>query len=195
MLVDVARPVGLARLEHRAQDAVLAGQGAEGGDQLVAHARREKACETALAVRQAERRVARPRELARAVDEALQHLVHGQLGGDGEDGVAEGLQGGAERLGDQVTLPVPSRVDGDGAVAAEQPEALRAQRALGRGRAAGGEEAALPVDAAVHATKRTPSPTRPRPHESPRFRRAQRSAASGAVVEYPCGRSRGAWRA
>ncbi len=98
MLVDVARAVRrLARLEHRAEHAVLARQRAERGDQLVAHPGREEAAEAALAVGQPERREARAGELARAVDEPLQHLVDREPGRDREHGVADRLERRADR--------------------------------------------------------------------------------------------------
>ena len=99
MLVDVARAVRLARLEHRAEHAVLARQRSERGDQLVAHARREEAAEAALPVGQSERGVPCTGELARAVDEPLQHLVDRELGRDREHGVADRLERRADRRG------------------------------------------------------------------------------------------------
>ena len=98
MLVDVARAVRRRRVEHRAEHAVLPGQRAERGDQLVAHARGEEAPEAALAVRQPERREAGAGELARAVDEPLQNLVDRQPRRDREHGVADRLQCRAEPL-------------------------------------------------------------------------------------------------
>ena len=57
-------------------------------DQLLAHPRGDEARERALAVGHAERRVARARQLARRVHEALQHRLDLALGGDRQHGVA-----------------------------------------------------------------------------------------------------------
>ena len=93
VLVDVGRAVRLAGLEHRSQHAVLARQRPERGDQLVAHARGEEAAEAPVAVGQPERGVARARQLARGVHEPLEHLLHRQLGGHAQHGVAHSLEG------------------------------------------------------------------------------------------------------
>ncbi len=98
MLVDVARRVRVALVEHRPEHAVLAGQRAEGRDQLVAHPRGEEAAEAAHAVGQAERRVVGAGELAGAVDEALQDLVDRELGGDAEHSLADRPQRRAEAV-------------------------------------------------------------------------------------------------
>ena len=94
--MDVRGAVGDSRLEHRAQDAVLAGQGPERGDQLVAHARRQEAAKAPLAVGEPERRESGRRQLSRTVHESLEHVLDGLLGRHGEHGVADRLQGGAE---------------------------------------------------------------------------------------------------
>ena len=99
VIVDVARAVRLGRVEHGAEHAVLSRQRAERRDQLVAHAGGEEPAEAALAVGQPERRVARPGQLPRAVDQSLQDVVHRHLGRDREHRVADRLQGGAQVLG------------------------------------------------------------------------------------------------
>ena len=76
-----------SRLEHRTEDAVLAGE-AERGDQLVAHPGGEEAAEAAGAVRGQAPRTA-PGEPAGALDEPLQDLVDRVLGGDAEDRLAD----------------------------------------------------------------------------------------------------------
>ncbi len=98
MLVDVAGRVRVAPLEHRAEHAVLAGQRAEGRDQLVAHPRGEEAAEAADAVGEAERGIPRAGELAGAVDEPLQDLVDRELGGDAEHSLADRPQRRAEAI-------------------------------------------------------------------------------------------------
>ena len=99
MLVDVTRPVSLPSLEHRAEHAVLAGQRAERGDQLVAHAGGEEAAEAAFSVRQSERREPRVGKLTRAVDETLQHLVDRKPRRHRKHGAADGLQRWADAIG------------------------------------------------------------------------------------------------
>ena len=56
----------------------------------------EEAAEAAVAVRDAERGVARARQLARAVDQSLQHLVDRALRRDGQHGVAQLAQRGVQ---------------------------------------------------------------------------------------------------
>ena len=92
MLVDVVRAVRRLRVEHRAEHAVLAGQRAERGDQLVVHARGEEAAEATLAVGQPERGEAGAGEHAGAVDEPLQDLVDREPRRDREHGVADRRQ-------------------------------------------------------------------------------------------------------
>ena len=88
---------GLACLEHRAEHTVLARQRSERGDQPVGHPRREEAAEAAFPVGQSERGIARAGQLARSVDQPLQHLVDGEPSSDREHGVADGLEGRADR--------------------------------------------------------------------------------------------------
>ena len=57
-------------------------------DLLLGHPGGDEAGEVALAVGHAERRVARARQLARGVDDALEHGVDRPLAGDRQDGVA-----------------------------------------------------------------------------------------------------------
>ena len=104
VLVDVAGAVGLLRREHGAEDAVLPWQRAEGGDQLVAHARGEEGAEAAVAVGKPERGVAGLGELAGAVDEPLQDVVDRQLGRDREDGVADRFQRRVQSLRHERTI-------------------------------------------------------------------------------------------
>ena len=92
MLVDVARAIRRLRVEHRAEHAVLAGQRAERGDQLVVHPRGEEAAEATLAVGQPERGEAGAGEHAGAVDEPLQDLVDREPRRDREHGVADRRQ-------------------------------------------------------------------------------------------------------
>ena len=68
------------------------------GDQPVAHARDQESPEAAVAVGDAQRGVTRAGELPGRVDETLQHLVDRELRGDGQHGVADGAQYGAEWL-------------------------------------------------------------------------------------------------
>ena len=82
-----------------AEQPVRARERAERGDQLVAHPGHEEAGEAALAVRGAERRVAGARQLARGVDELLEHVLDRALRGDRQDGVADGAQRRVERVG------------------------------------------------------------------------------------------------
>ena len=91
--VDVAGAVGLGRLQHRAEHAVRPRQRAHRGDQLVAHPRRDEAGERALAVRDAERGVARAAQLARGVHEPLEHRLDLALGGEREHDVRERAEG------------------------------------------------------------------------------------------------------
>ena len=92
MVVDVARAVGRRRLEHRAEYTVCPRQGAERGNQLVAHARGDEAPETAFGVWQPEGRVLSLRELSSAVYESLQDVLDRKLRRDCEHGVADRLQ-------------------------------------------------------------------------------------------------------
>ena len=96
MLVDVARPVRLPRLQHRAEHTVLTRQRPERGDQLGAHPGGEEATEPALPVGKPQRSEARACQLAGGVDEPLQHLVDRKLGTNREHGVAHRLQGRAQ---------------------------------------------------------------------------------------------------
>ena len=89
---DVVRAVGLRGLEHRAEQAVRARQRAHRGDLLLRHAGGDELGEAALAVGDAERRVARAGELARGLDDALQDPLDGALGRDRQHGVAHGLE-------------------------------------------------------------------------------------------------------
>ena len=98
IVVDVVGPVGLGFHEHRAEHAVGARQRAHRRDQLVAHARHQEAAEAPLAVGDPKRGVSRAGELAGGVDELLQHLVHRQVRGDGEDRVADRLERRVEAL-------------------------------------------------------------------------------------------------
>ena len=86
---DVGRAVGLGRLQHRAEQAVRARQRAHGGDQVVAHPGRDEAGERPLAVGHPERGVARVPELARRVDDPLQHRLDLALGRDREHHVRQ----------------------------------------------------------------------------------------------------------
>ena len=122
MLVDVARAVRRRRVEHRAEHAVLAGQRAERGDQLVAHARGEEAAEAALAVGQPERGEAGAGELAGAVDEPLQDLVDREPRRDREHRVADRLQCRAQPL-------VHPSDDRSGAARCDEPRATGAEGA------------------------------------------------------------------
>ena len=99
IVVDVVGPVGRGGGQHRAEHPVSARQGPHLGDQPVAHPRHQEAAEAAVAVGDPERRVVGCGELARGVDEALQHLVHRELGGHGEHGVADRFQRGTQRIG------------------------------------------------------------------------------------------------
>ena len=90
---------GAARLEHRAEHPVGAGQRPHRGDQPVAHAGDEEPPEAPVAVGNPERGVPRAGQLPGRVDEPLQDLVDRQLRGHGENGVADGLQRWAQRLG------------------------------------------------------------------------------------------------
>ncbi len=89
---------GAGLLENRAQHPVRPRQRAQAPDQLVAHARDEKAPEAALAVRDPERGIAGARQLSRRVDQPLQDLLDRQLGGDGEHGIAHRLEHRIELL-------------------------------------------------------------------------------------------------
>ena len=94
--MDVIGQIGAVGLEHRPEHPVRAGQRAHRGDQLVAHPGDQEAAEAAGAVRDPQRGVAGAGQLARGVDQPLQDLVHRQLRGDGQHGVADRLQRGAE---------------------------------------------------------------------------------------------------
>ncbi len=98
VLVDVGGAVRRRGLEHCPEHTVLPRQRAERGDQAVAHPGGEEAPEAAVAVGQPERRVPRPRQLARAVHEPLQDLVDRQLGRHRQHGVADGPQLRTQRL-------------------------------------------------------------------------------------------------
>ena len=87
---------GVGRVEHRAEHPVRARQRAQARDQLVAHAGDEEAAEAAVAVGDAERGVARAGQLARAVDEPLQHVVDRALRRDGQHRVAHLPQRGMQ---------------------------------------------------------------------------------------------------
>ena len=91
---DVVRAEGRRGLEHRPEQAVRARQRPHGGHLGVRHAGGDELGEGALAVRDAERGVARAGELPRGVDEAAQHPLDGALGGDRQHGVAHALQRG-----------------------------------------------------------------------------------------------------
>jgi hypothetical protein len=71
-LADVLRALRRGGLEHRDEQAVLARQLTERGDQHLAHPRGDEAREAALAVGHADRGVARVRQLAGGIDELLQ---------------------------------------------------------------------------------------------------------------------------
>ena len=74
------------------------GSGPHRGDQLVVHPGHQEAAEAPVTIRNAQRRKARHRQLARAVDQALQYIVDQQLRGDGQRGVADRLQCGSHAL-------------------------------------------------------------------------------------------------
>ncbi len=95
MAADVVGPVRLGRIQHRAEHPVRARERTHRLDQLVAHPGRDEARERALAVRDAERRVARAGELARGVHEPLQHGLDLVLGREREHDVGERAEGGA----------------------------------------------------------------------------------------------------
>jgi hypothetical protein len=88
MVVDVLGAERAAPLEHRPQQPVRPGQRAHGGDQAIVHARDQEAAKPALAVRYAQGREARPRQLPRALHEPLQDLIDRELGRDREDRIA-----------------------------------------------------------------------------------------------------------
>ena len=92
---DVVGELRLGRLQHRAEHPVRARERTHGLDQLVAHPGRDEAGERALAVGDAERGVARAAELARGVDDPLQHGLDLVIGGDREHDVAQRAEGGA----------------------------------------------------------------------------------------------------
>ena len=94
---EVLNPAQPDRIRGHHEHTVLARKRAERGDQSVAHARREEAAKAAFPVGQAECGIARAGQLARSVDQPLQHLVDREPGGDREHGVADGLEGRADR--------------------------------------------------------------------------------------------------
>ena len=98
VVVDVVGPVRLALGSIAPSIPWVRGSGPIDGDQLVAHARDEKAAKAAVPVRDSERGVARAGKLAGRVDESLQHLVHGQVGGHREHRVTDRLQRRIEPL-------------------------------------------------------------------------------------------------
>ena len=85
-------------VEHRAEHPVGPGQRTHRGDQLVAHAGHQKPPESARAVGDTERGVARTDQLGRGIHEVLQHLVHRQVRGHPQDRVADRLEGRIEPL-------------------------------------------------------------------------------------------------
>ena len=80
VLADVGRAVRHARLEDRAEQAVLARQLAERRDQSSLIARGDELREAAVAAGHADRGVAGAGQLARGVDELLQDGLDGVLG-------------------------------------------------------------------------------------------------------------------
>ena len=90
--MDVAGPIRLGGLEHRAEHPVRTRQRTHRRDQLVAHPGDEEPAKPTLTVRDTEGGVACARQLAGAVDESLEHLLDRQLRGDRQDGVAYRLQ-------------------------------------------------------------------------------------------------------
>ena len=86
---DVGRPVRAVGLQHRSEQPVLARQLAERRDELVAHSRGDEPREAAVAVGHTDRGVARARQLARGVDELLEHRLDRVLGGDRQDGIRQ----------------------------------------------------------------------------------------------------------
>ena len=98
--MDVVGPVGRGGRSSIAPSIPwVRGSGPIVGDQLVAHPRHQEAAKAAVAVGDPERRVVRAGELARAVDQPLEHLVDRQLGGHGEHRVADRLERGTQRIG------------------------------------------------------------------------------------------------
>src|SRR5438105_3954450 len=113
VLLDVREAVALGRLEHRAEQPMLARKLADGVVLLLRHSRRDEVREPALAVGNADRRVARAGELARRVGELLEHGLEAVLGRDRDDDVADGAEGAAgERLGhaQNDTSPAPADI-------------------------------------------------------------------------------------
>src|SRR5919197_1269273 len=93
VLLDVREAEAAERLEHRAEQAVLARKVADRVVLLLAHPGGDEVREAALAVGDADRRVARGGELPRRVGELLEDGLEPVLGGDRDDGVADGAEG------------------------------------------------------------------------------------------------------
>src|ERR671923_318519 len=99
MLLDVREALAPRRFEHGAEEAVLAREVADRVVLLLAHPRGDEVREAALAVGDADRRVARGGQLPRRVGELLEHGLEAVLGRDRDDGVADRAEGAAiERL-------------------------------------------------------------------------------------------------
>ena len=172
--VDVVDPVRLGRLEHRAEQPVRARQRPHRLDQLLAHARGDEARERALAVGHAERGVARPAELARRVDEPLQHRLDLALGGHRQHDVGERAEG--RGVGHASTVRRARRRHRGGPRPMEDEDRDAPRRgALGVGGEAGVGRAAPPARCARGA--RPP----PRRRGTPSARPRRRSGPSGCA--------------
>ena len=95
--LDVLRAVRLRGLEHGAEEPVRPRQLAERVQLGLGHPGGDEALEAALAVGYSDRGVAGAGELAGALDDLLQDRLHGPLGRDREDGVADRAEGRARR--------------------------------------------------------------------------------------------------
>jgi len=96
---DVVEPLRPRLVQHHAQHAVLARQGTDRLPLLVAHPVDDELRERALVVGHAQRRVLRVEQLPRRADDALQHLLDREMGGDGEHRAGQRVQRLAGHLG------------------------------------------------------------------------------------------------
>src|ERR671928_654370 len=100
VLLDVGEALAARGFEHRAEQAVLAREVADRVVLLLAHPGGDEVREPALAVGDADRRVARAGELPCRVGELLEDGLEAVLGGDRDDGVADRAEGAAvQRFG------------------------------------------------------------------------------------------------
>src|SRR3954454_6686595 len=92
VLPDVLRSVRPLGIQHRPEEPVRPGEWAHRGDLVPAHSGGDELGEVAVAVRNAERGVTGPGELARRVHDPLEDGLHRALGGDAPHSLSHGRE-------------------------------------------------------------------------------------------------------